>query len=712
MGNCCGNTGSDAGSETGSAATQEELPSLFEQTVEISLENEAFLWGVNHKTMQITNIPGPATSPHSVYLHWQLTSICYDKKTYDTASEMTKALTDLGETCTTKVTLTVRKEADQMQKVKVSKLAHQDLGLVFWQNSLVILQAGVFGASIGLRDFEGWRILAVDDVLMIDPSHFMRHTKDKTSFTLKLCDEMNTPSALMKIKRQLLRFIARSRLDGIMFSLTLRNLEIQEENEINSTKDEFESPEADAVSFYDKGSSLTINQLTTIRDDLIKFGRIPNDKTVVHSVISMARKQFAKKHNVHSIKVPETGKVTVVGDLHGQLPDLLHILQSQGMPAPNHHILFNGDYVDRGEHGVEVLLILLVLSLLHPDYVHLNRGNHEDRRVNAKYGFGEECGVIKYDLKVYNAIQGFFQALPLVHVAKRVVIMHGGLPEFEGLTLEEINKLNRFRPIPCGVSETSDKKREDKIMRGLLWSDPKEDLKKDFEKSKRGAGVYFSKKLTDAFLKANSLELIVRSHQTVDCGYKVHHGGRVNTVFSAANYRGKEGNEGAVMVFEWKEKGFVGARCVTWTAEDKQGLTDRYSTHPIKSAQDEAEDTKRDVLKRIRTLIFRKQVSLLKAFQEADLAEEGTVTPSQWVQCMRSILENIPWSFLSSYLVKPESSGMISYMSFLNRFQSRLLTRWVWNWCDAVMPHIILKIGIHPLHSPIAVRYSNTPSRF
>ena len=122
---------------------------------------------------------------------------------------MTKALTDLGETCTTKVTLTVRKEADQMQKVKVSKLAHQDLGLVFWQNSLVILQAGVFGASIGLRDFEGWRILAVDDILMIDPSHFMRHTKDKTSFTLKLCDEMNTPSALfLCFDRLLLQHVA------------------------------------------------------------------------------------------------------------------------------------------------------------------------------------------------------------------------------------------------------------------------------------------------------------------------------------------------------------------------------------------------------------------------------------------------------------------------------------------------------------------------
>jgi hypothetical protein len=33
--------------------------------------------------------------------------------------------------------------------------------------------------------------------------------------------------------------------------------------------------------------------------------------------------------------------------------------------------------------GVEVLLVLLCLKVLFPEYVHLNRGNHEDAAITA-----------------------------------------------------------------------------------------------------------------------------------------------------------------------------------------------------------------------------------------------------------------------------------------------------------------------------------------
>ena len=35
--------------------------------------------------------------------------------------------------------------------------------------------------------------------------------------------------------------------------------------------------------------------------------------------------------------------MTVVGDLHGQLEDLLHILDLCGTPDPNHILIFNGE---------------------------------------------------------------------------------------------------------------------------------------------------------------------------------------------------------------------------------------------------------------------------------------------------------------------------------------------------------------------------------
>ena len=45
----------------------------------------------------------------------------------------------------------------------------------------------------------------------------------------------------------------------------------------------------------------------------------------------------------------------------------------------------------------------------------------------------------------------------------------------------------------------------------LLWSDPQED--KGRAPSKRGVGVSFGPDVTKSFLKANKLELLVRSHE-------------------------------------------------------------------------------------------------------------------------------------------------------------------------------------------------------
>ncbi len=52
-----------------------------------------------------------------------------------------------------------------------------------------------------------------------------------------------------------------------------------------------------------------------------------------------------------------------------------------------------GDFVDRGAFGVEVMAVLLSLRLLYPDFVLLNRGNHEDRSQNAYYNRQQHgCG--------------------------------------------------------------------------------------------------------------------------------------------------------------------------------------------------------------------------------------------------------------------------------------------------------------------------------
>ena len=64
--------------------------------------------------------------------------------------------------------------------------------------------------------------------------------------------------------------------------------------------------------------------------------------------------------NVVTLPKPEGAqRVLVVGDLHGSLADLHHIFEQNGWPSEENVYIFNGDFVDRGLFGLEVLMVLL-----------------------------------------------------------------------------------------------------------------------------------------------------------------------------------------------------------------------------------------------------------------------------------------------------------------------------------------------------------------
>lgn len=120
--------------------------------------------------------------------------------------------------------------------------------------------------------------------------------------------------------------------------------------------------------------------------------------------------------------------------------------------------------------------------------------------MNKIYGFEGEVKA-KYDMEVMELFSEVFCYLPLVCVLNnRVMVTHGGLFSQDGVTLDDIRRIDRFKEPP-----------ESGIMCELLWSDP--DKNNGRHPSKRGVGLSFGPDVAHRFLNENGLDLLVRSHE-------------------------------------------------------------------------------------------------------------------------------------------------------------------------------------------------------
>ncbi|GER56961.1 serine/threonine-protein phosphatase, partial [Striga asiatica] len=102
--------------------------------------------------------------------------------------------------------------------------------------------------------------------------------------------------------------------------------------------------------------------------------------------------RIASEPSVLQLKAP----IKIFGDLHGQFGDLMWLFDECGSPSTSGDTsyidyLFLGDYVDRGQHSLETITLLLALKVEHPHQIHLIRGNHEAADINALFGFRIEC---------------------------------------------------------------------------------------------------------------------------------------------------------------------------------------------------------------------------------------------------------------------------------------------------------------------------------
>ena len=250
----------------------------------------------------------------------------------------------------------------------------------------------------------------------------------------------------------------------------------------------------------------------------------------LEDLIKEAKDVLSKEDNMVRVRAP----VTVVGDIHGQFYDLMELFKICGEP-PHTNFLFMGDYVDRGNHSLECLCLVLALKVRFRDRMTLLRGNHESCEINKIYGFYDECFKKYGTEKVWKLFTEVFMCLPLCALIEdKIFSLHGGLsPQLS--KIDDIARLKRFCDVP----------HEGPIC-DLLWSDP-DDSKKGFNPSPRAAGFVFGIDVTEKFLHRNNLNLIARAHQLVMDGYNKNHKKMVVTIFSAPNYCYRCGNNAAIM---------------------------------------------------------------------------------------------------------------------------------------------------------------------
>ncbi len=261
------------------------------------------------------------------------------------------------------------------------------------------------------------------------------------------------------------------------------------------------------------------------------------------------------------------------GDIHGQLRDLLLLFReycfptSAGGDVESVSYVFDGDFVDRGSHQVEVMLLLLSLKVAFPSRVFLLRGNHETRSQNETQG---ESGFLAACLKhcnpfdvspnaaataaaqmMYNCFHEVFDYLPFAAlIENRIIVMHGGIGEGKW-TIDELRRI----PRPLRDEQIF----ENKMLYNILWSDPDEAddiMKKGVHSNNRGDHIMtFTTGVTEDFCFLNGLTHIIRGHQFVPEGARVMHNGKLITVFSARNYVNSVKNDGAfILICKDEEK--------------------------------------------------------------------------------------------------------------------------------------------------------------
>ncbi|EAX90256.1 Ser/Thr protein phosphatase, putative [Trichomonas vaginalis G3] len=243
--------------------------------------------------------------------------------------------------------------------------------------------------------------------------------------------------------------------------------------------------------------------------------------------------EYLQNNTFHSTVINVAPPVYVVGDLHGDLFDLLRILNRNGIP-PISNYLFLGDYIDRGRFPVETILLVISLHNLFPLNFQILRGNHEDPNVCEQYGFHEKLremfGANSLKLKFYTV----FSYLPIAGIIEdKYFCVHGGISR-------HLTSLSCLTNISLPITEITP------LIEDILWSDPS-NTNDYYTSNPRGRGHQFGLPATDYFLQRSKMQYIIRAHTYIPNGATLFHSAKVISIFSSSHY--VEGGNVATIVY-------------------------------------------------------------------------------------------------------------------------------------------------------------------
>ncbi len=231
--------------------------------------------------------------------------------------------------------------------------------------------------------------------------------------------------------------------------------------------------------------------------------------------------------------------VLIVGDTHGFISSTRRIIRPF-IEGKVKNIVFLGDYVDRGQHGLVNFSLILALMCAWPENVILLRGNHEDRLMNQNYGFQQEL-LSYYDFRTFKQIEehigNLYDLLSLAAITpKRSICIHGGIPQ----DMENIHELEIIPKPHRDLSSIADEMQREKaynLFEQIRWNDPRERQDENFKESYRGF-YFFNKDVVNKFLEKSNAKRIIRAHESGRGGYMNLFNGKLLHVFSAEPYGG------------------------------------------------------------------------------------------------------------------------------------------------------------------------------